>query len=61
MNTAQFFHTPHIHVHGDPLHALICYFNTELNIRNVGVIKSIEFSRDSDTFRQMVRKWMNPY
>jgi len=52
---------PHIHLHGDPLHALICYINSELNVRNVGVIKSIEISRDSDTFSQLMKKWTNPY
>ena len=52
---------PHIHLHGDPLHALICYINSELNVRNVGVIKSIEISRDSETFRQLMKKWTNPY
>lgn len=52
---------PHIHLHGDPLHALICYINSELKVRNVGVIKSIEISRDSETFRQFMKKWTNPY
>ena len=52
---------PHIHLHGDPLHALICYINSELNVRNVGVIKSIEISRDSETFSQLMKKWTNPY
>lgn len=52
---------PHIHLHGDPLHALICYINSELNVRNVGVIKSIEISRDSETFGQLMKKWTNPY
>ena len=57
----QFLHCPHINIHGNPLHALICYFNTELYIRNVGVIKSIEFSRDSETFKEMLKNWTNPY
>ncbi|MFX1502766.1 MAG: hypothetical protein ACFFDH_17525 [Promethearchaeota archaeon] len=52
---------PHIHLHGDPLHALICYLNSELKLRNMGVIKSIEISRDSETFRQIMKKWTNPY
>ena len=52
---------PHIHLHGDPLHALICYINSELKIRNIGVIKSIEISRDSKTFAQLMKKWTNPY
>ena len=52
---------PHIHLHGDPLHALICYLNSELKIRNIGIIKSIEIARDSDTFKQLMMKWTNPY
>ncbi|MFX0039580.1 MAG: hypothetical protein ACFFCY_04970 [Promethearchaeota archaeon] len=52
---------PHIHIHGDPLHALICYINSELKMRNMGLIKSIEISRDSQTFGQLMKKWTNPY
>ena len=52
---------PHIHIHGKPLHALICYLNSELKMRNIGIIESIEISRDSDTFNQLLNKWMNPY
>ena len=52
---------PHIHLHGVPLHALICYINSKLEVRNIGVITSIEISRDSDTFRQVMNKWANPY
>ncbi len=59
VNTDIYF--PHIHLHGDPLHALICYINSELKMRNFGVIKSIEISRDSQTFRQIMKKWTNPF
>jgi len=59
INTHIFF--PHIHLHGDPLHALICYISPGLQVRNVSVIKSIEISRDSTTFSQMMKKWTNPY
>lgn len=52
---------PHIHLHGDPIHALICYINSERKLRNIGVIKSIEISRDSQTFAQLMKKWTNPY
>jgi hypothetical protein len=54
-------HLPHLHLHGNPLHALICYLNSRLDIRNIGVIKSIEISRDSETFTQLMKKWTNPY
>ncbi|MFX1377901.1 MAG: hypothetical protein ACFFA4_02310 [Promethearchaeota archaeon] len=59
INTDIYF--PHIHLHGDPLHALICYINSELKIRNLGVVKSIEISRDSHTFGEIMKKWTNPY
>jgi hypothetical protein len=52
---------PHIHLHGSPLHALICYLNSELMVRNITVIKSIEISRDSETFKQIINKWTNPF
>ncbi|MFX1504343.1 MAG: hypothetical protein ACFFDH_25510 [Promethearchaeota archaeon] len=58
-NRGIFF--PHIHLHGDPLHALICYISPDFEVRNVSVIKSIEISRDSTTFSQIMKKWTNPY
>ena len=60
-NKRNDIHLPHIHLHGDPLHAIICYLNSKLDIRNIGVIKSIEISRDSETFTQLMKKWTNPY
>jgi hypothetical protein len=52
---------PHIHLHGEPLHALVCFISPSLHIRNVSVIKSVEISRDSETFAQLMSKWTNPY
>jgi len=52
---------PHIHLHGNPLHALLCYVNSEIQLRNIGVIESVEISRDSNTLRQFLEKWTNPY
>ncbi|MFX0001303.1 MAG: hypothetical protein ACFE9Q_11335 [Candidatus Hodarchaeota archaeon] len=60
-NRNRYVHFPHIHLHGDPLHALICYVNSNLDIHNIGIIKSIEISRDSKTFTQLMKKWTNPY
>lgn len=51
----------HIHLHGNPLHAMLCYIDKNLNVRGIGVVKSIEISRDSDTFKQLMEKWANPY
>ena len=55
------FPYPHIHLHGNPLHAMLSYIDKDLKVRSVGVIKSIEISRDSNTFRQFMMKWSNPY
>ena len=52
---------PHIHLHGNPLHAMICYVDSHSVVRSVGYIRSIEISRDSDTFQQFMKKWSNPY
>ncbi len=61
LNKSQYFPYPHIYLHGNPLHAMLCYIDKDLVVRNTGVIKSIEISRDSDTFNQLVKKWSNPY
>lgn len=61
LNSLKNVYFPHIHLHGKPLHALLCYFNSELKLRNVGIIESIEISRDSDTLLQFLEKWTNPY
>ena len=55
------FPYPHIHLHGNPLHAMLCYIDKDLNVRGVGVINSIEISRNYDTFKQLMMKWSNPY
>ncbi|MFW9826717.1 MAG: hypothetical protein ACFFEY_03745 [Candidatus Thorarchaeota archaeon] len=60
-NLNQHIYFPHIHLHGAPLHALICYISPGLHVRNITVIKSIEISRDSITFSQIMKKWTNPY
>jgi len=51
----------HLHLHGNPLHAMLCYIDKDLIVRSIGVVKSIEISRDSDTFKQFMMKWANPY
>ncbi|MFX1337766.1 MAG: hypothetical protein ACFFDK_04085 [Promethearchaeota archaeon] len=55
------FPYPHIHLHGNPLHAMLCYIDKHLNVRSIGLIKSIEISRNFDTFKQFMIKWSNPY
>ncbi|MHA1149351.1 MAG: hypothetical protein ACTSR8_14035 [Promethearchaeota archaeon] len=57
----NYYPYPHIHLHGDPLHAMLCYVDANLCIRNVSVICSIEVSRDSETFSQIMKKWSNIY
>ena len=36
---------PHIHVHGDPRHAVLFYLDKNLNVRNSYGIKSVEISK----------------
>ncbi|MFX1236960.1 MAG: hypothetical protein ACFFAS_20090 [Promethearchaeota archaeon] len=55
------FPYPHIVLHGNPLHALICYIDSHLTVRSITVIKSVEISRNSETFMQIMNKWANPY
>ena len=61
LNEDQYFPYPHLHLHGNPLHAMLCYIDKDLKVRTVGKIKSIEISRDSETFSQIMRKWSNPF
>lgn len=55
------FPYPHIHIHGDPLHAMLCYIDKDLRVRGISVVKSIEISRDSASFNEFFKKWSNPY
>ncbi len=58
---AKYFPYPHVHLHGNPLHAMLVYIDADMKIRTVGSIKSIEVSRDSETFSQLMKKWSNVY
>lgn len=58
---ADKFPYPHVHIHGDPLHAMLCYIDKDMVIRSTGTIKSIEISRDSETLNLLLKKWSNPY
>ncbi len=55
------FPYPHIHLHGDPIHGMLCYIDSDLKVRSIGIIESIEISRDSDTLNQIMKKWSNPF
>ena len=61
LNTEEYFPYPHLHLHGNPLHGMLFYIDKNLDIRGVTVIKSIEISRDSETFSQAIKKWSNPF
>lgn len=61
LNSLNNVYFPHIHLHGNPLHALLCYVNSEIKLRNIGIIESIEISRDSNTLKQLLEKWTNPF
>jgi hypothetical protein len=52
---------PHIVIHGHPIHAIIVYVDKNLQIRGWEQAESIQFSRDSRTFGQILKKWSNPF
>lgn len=56
----EYYPYPHVYLHGDPLHAILCYIDKDHNVRGTSPIKSIEISRDSTTFQQIMKKWSNP-
>ena len=60
LHGTQRFPYPHIHLHGNPLHGMLCYLDSEFKIRSVSGIESIEVLRDSDTLNQVMKKWSNP-
>lgn len=60
-NFISSFYSPHIHLHGNPLHALVCYINKDLQVKNLGIIRNIEMSKDSETLTQLIQKWSNPH
>lgn len=50
---------PHLHLHGSPLHAMLCYVDKQGNVRTSGFVRSIAISRNSDTFQQLTKKFSN--
>jgi hypothetical protein len=48
---------PHIVLHGNPLHAMLCYVDTHLAVRGKGYVASIGISKDSSTYQQLIRLW----
>jgi hypothetical protein len=48
---------PHIILHGNPLHAMLCYVDRHMAVRGKGYIVSIGIPRDSNTYQQFVQLW----
>ncbi|MFX0009769.1 MAG: hypothetical protein ACFE9R_05595 [Candidatus Hermodarchaeota archaeon] len=48
---------PHIVLHGEPLHALLCYVDRHMTVRGKGYIMSIGVPRDSRTYQQFIQLW----
>ncbi|TXT61055.1 MAG: hypothetical protein BAJALOKI2v1_50023 [Promethearchaeota archaeon] len=61
LNKEEKFPYPHLHIHGDPLHGMLCYVDKDLRVRGISVVKSIEISRDSASFNEFFKKWASPY
>ncbi len=36
----------HLHLHGNPLHAMLCYVDSDLRVRSIKIIKSINIDSD---------------
>ena len=51
----------HIHLHGNPLHAMIIYIDRQNNVRSVESGSSIEIKCSGETFTQIMKKWSNPF
>ncbi|NHJ25802.1 MAG: hypothetical protein EAX89_14570 [Candidatus Lokiarchaeota archaeon] len=46
---------PHIILHGEPLHAMLCYIDRHMEIRGKGYVVSIGISKDSNMYQQFTR------
>ncbi len=55
----EHFPFPHLFIHGDPLHAIILYIDSNLHVRGYECVESLQFDRTSKTFSQIVRHWSN--
>ena len=60
-NSINRFPYPHIVLHGNPLHALIVYLDSDFKVRGFEHAESIEIERNSETFNQLLKKWSNPF
>lgn len=56
----SYYPYPHLHLHGNPLHAVLCYIDKEHKVRGVSGVNSLQIARDADTFGQIMKKWSNP-
>jgi hypothetical protein len=50
------FPYPHIHLHGTPLHAMVCYIDKESLVRAISGIHSIQIFKDSSTRKEILKK-----
>lgn len=48
---------PHIILHGEPLHTMLCYVDKDMGVRGKGYAVSIGVSRDSNTYQQFTKLW----
>ncbi|MGV9141843.1 MAG: hypothetical protein ACOC1X_02785 [Promethearchaeota archaeon] len=35
----------HLHIHGEPLHAMLCYIDSDLRVRSIKIIESLEIQK----------------
>lgn len=61
MKAVTQFPFTHIVLHGDPVHALIVFIDANMHVRGTESARSLEISRDGNTFSQLMKKWSNPF
>jgi hypothetical protein len=58
---ANHFPFPHVHLHGNPMHAIIVYIDKNHQVRGFESVNSVQVHRDSTTFNQLLQKWSDPF
>lgn len=61
ISNIEHFPFAHVLIHGEPLHAIMLYIDSNFSVRGFECVESLQFSRNSNTFSQIVHQWSNPF
>jgi len=61
LNNVKNFPFTHILVHGEPIHAIITYIDSQFKVRGVEGSQLIKFEKSSNIVKQIIEKWSNPF